>query len=199
MTAQVGCAILAAGASRRLGQPKQLLLHRGQPLVRWAAQCVWQSKAARCAVVVGAQADAVRAALGALSLELIDNKEWQEGIASSIRAAVAWARDARCAALLLTLCDQPRLSSAHLDRLLLEHEWCGLAVGSGYGGKQGVPALFPQAYFEALGALRGDSGASALLNGEEPVASVPWPDGELDVDTPDAARHLLRAADYDLP
>ena len=191
MKAKVGCAILAAGASRRLGYPKHLLQHRGQPLVRLAAECVWQSKAALCAVVVGSHADAVRSALGGLPLELVRNPDWSEGIASSIRMAASWARESSCDALLLTLCDQPRLSATHLDRLLHEHEHSGLPVASQYAGKKGVPALFPQAYFSQLSELQGDSGASLLLNGSRPVASVPWPDGELDVDTVEMARRVL--------
>jgi molybdenum cofactor cytidylyltransferase len=114
-------------------------------------------------------------------------------MASSIRAAVSWARDSNCDALLLTLCDQPRLSATHLDQLLREHEHSGLPVASQYAGKNGVPALFPSAYFGRLGELRGDSGASFLLNGSLPVASVPWPDGELDVDTLETARHVLQS------
>jgi CTP:molybdopterin cytidylyltransferase MocA len=181
-----------------LGYPKQLLLHRGQQLVRRAAETVWQSKAAVCAVVVGSDADAVRGALGGLPLEVIENPDWNEGMASSIRAAVRWARDSSCDALLLTLCDQPRLSATHIDQLLCAHEDNGLPVASRYAGKNGVPALFPRAYFSRLAELEGDSGASFLLNGSLPVASVAWPDGELDVDTVEMARLVLRSPDYEL-
>jgi len=182
-----------------LGQPKQLLLHHGQPLVRHAAQAVWQSRAAACALVVGAQGNAVREALGALPFEVLENADWNEGMASSIRVAVAWARGESCAAVLLTLCDQPRLSAAHLDRLIAEFEDGERCVASGYAGKNGVPALFPKAQFEALATLRGDTGASRLLNGSAPVVTVPWPEGELDVDTTESARRLLHRAMSELP
>jgi molybdenum cofactor cytidylyltransferase len=169
-------------------------LHHCQPLVRLAAQSVWQSRAAACALVVGAHADAVREALGALPLEVLNNSEWEEGMASSIRSAVAWARDGNCDALLLTLCDQPRLSAAHLDRLIAEFEHSERCVASRYAEKNGVPALFPKAHFEALATLRGDAGASRLLNGSTPVAAIPWPEGELDVDTTESACRLLHRA-----
>jgi CTP:molybdopterin cytidylyltransferase MocA len=198
VSAKVACAILAAGASRRLGQPKQLLVHRGQPLVRLAAQSVWHSRASACALVVGAGGDAVRAALGALSFEVLNNSDWEEGMASSIRLAVAWARDGNCDALLLTLCDQPRLSAAHLDRLIEEFERSERCVASGYAAKNGVPALFPKACFETLSRLRGDAGASRLLNGSAPVATVSWPEGELDVDTAESAQRLLHRAENEL-
>ncbi len=191
MRPRVACAVLAAGGSRRLGHPKQLVLHRGQPLVRVAALCAWQSRAAACAVVVGSAADAVRHALGALPFEILPNEQWAEGVATSVRVAVTWAREAGCDALLVALCDQPRLTPAHLDRLIAEHERSGLAVASRYADKHAVPALFPKSYFGALAELRGDSGASALLNGSSPVVSIPWPEGEFDIDTADSERRLL--------
>ena len=190
MTPRVGCVVLAAGASRRLQQPKQLLLHRGEPLVRQAATAACQSNAATCAVVVGAHATAVSVALSGLPLEIIENGNFAEGLASSIRVALAWAEQRRCSALLLALCDQPRLTTAHLDRLIRAHRGA-LTVASRYAGKNGVPALFPEARFAELAELRGDVGASALLNRNAPVTSVPWPEGELDVDTPEAARRLI--------
>ncbi len=191
MSVKVACALLAAGASRRLGQPKQLLSYHGQPLVRRAAQAIWQSRASACALVVGAHGAAVRAALGALPFEVLDNSAWDEGLASSIRVAVGWAQGSRCDALLVTLCDQPRLSVAHLDRLIAAFESSEGCVASSYAGKNGVPALLPKAHFEALAELRGDAGASQLLNGSIPVLAVPWPEGELDVDTRESAQRLL--------
>jgi CTP:molybdopterin cytidylyltransferase MocA len=187
---RVACAILAAGASRRLGRPKQLLVHRGQPLVVSAAECACQSQAAACAVVVGAHGNAVRVALGELPIEVLDNPDFGEGIAASIRLATRWAKERGCQALLLALCDQPKLTAAHLDRLMFEYARRYWPVASRYCGKNAVPALFPDSSFNDLLALCGDMGASALLNGDAPVVSVPWPEGELDVDSPDAARRL---------
>jgi len=187
---RIACAILAAGASRRLGRPKQTLLHRGQPLVVAAAECACQSRASACAVVVGASGGAVREALGDLPIEILDNDAWNEGVASSIRVAVRWARTRQCQALIIALCDQPKLTAAHLDRLISEYERMRLPVASFYARKNAVPALFPCSSFDELSALCGDVGASALLNDGAPVASVPWPDGEFDVDTTDAERRL---------
>jgi CTP:molybdopterin cytidylyltransferase MocA len=187
---RVACAILAAGASRRLGRPKQTLLHRGQPLVVSAAECACQSRAAACAVVVGAHGGAVRAALGELPIEILNNEAWSEGVASSIRVAVRWAQARKCYALVIALCDQPKLSATHLDRLISEFERTRLPVASFYARKNAAPALFPGSSFDELNALCGDVGASALLNDGTPVASVPWPEGEFDVDTADAERRL---------
>jgi CTP:molybdopterin cytidylyltransferase MocA len=165
--------ILAAGASTRLGQPKQLLLLDGEPMLRVIAREALASRCERVAVVLGAHADEIRGALAGLSVEILDNPGWAEGMSSSVRVGVAW-----CAAprLLLMVGDQPRLTRAHLDALIAVEG----TVGSAYGGTVGVPAIFDRAMFPALAALRGDQGARRLLAG---AASVAWADGELDIDT----------------
>ncbi|HEY0468684.1 MAG TPA: NTP transferase domain-containing protein [Polyangiaceae bacterium] len=190
MSARIACAVLAAGASRRLGHPKQLTLHRGEPLVRLAAECACQSRAAAAAVVVGAHAGSVRAALGALPIEVLPNPEWETGMAGSIRVASAWAEQLDADALLLALCDQPRLSAAHLDGLIAEFERTGLPVASHYAHKSAVPALFPRSLLAALAKLDGDSGASRLLNDGRALRRISWADGEFDVDTVEAERRL---------
>ncbi len=191
MSRRVGCAVLAAGASRRLGYPKQLALHRGVPLVRWAALCATRSTAAETALVVGAHAPAVTEAVSGLPITVLDNPEWGEGIASSIRTAVAWAERQGHHGLLLALCDQPRLTPAHLSHLIQLFEQSGLAVASRYAEKNAVPAIFPRLDFADLSGLRGDSGAGRLLNGGAIVVDVSWPDGAVDVDTEDEARAHL--------
>jgi len=190
MNARVACAVLAAGASRRLGHPKQLTLHRGEPLVRLAAECAGESRASAAAVVVGAHAGSVRAALGALPIEVVSNSDWERGMAESIRVAVAWAEQRESDALLLALCDQPRLSADHLDRLIAEFARTGVPVASHYAHKCGVPALFPRSLFAALATLSGDQGASRLLNDGRRLSRLSWPDGEFDVDTVEAERKL---------
>lgn len=190
MSAGVACAVLAAGASRRLGHPKQLTLHRGEPLVRVAANCACQSRATATAVVVGAQAGSVRAALAAVPIEVVANPAWEEGMAASIRIAVAWAERRGSDALLLMLCDQPRLTAAHLDRLIAEYERSGLPVASYYAHKSAVPALFPRSLFGSLATLAGDSGARRLLNDGRSLIRISWADGEFDIDTAEAEQEL---------
>lgn len=186
----VGCAILAAGRSSRLGRPKQLVMHRGQPLLRHVAQQACASRCERIAVVLGAHADEVAPTLSGLPVKLL-HSAWQEGMAASVREAVSWARDLRLDALLLTLCDQPRLDAAHLDALLAAHEAGDSMVGSLYGGLLSVPALFSRSSFELLEALRGERGAASILRHDPAARSLPWPAGDLDIDTEDDVTRLL--------
>ncbi|MEA2328144.1 MAG: xanthine dehydrogenase accessory factor, partial [Thermoanaerobaculia bacterium] len=104
--------ILAAGGSRRMGRPKQLVEIDGQPLIRRAAEAALSAGSGSVHVVVGAEIDGVRAALNGLPVELIVNDAWREGVASSIRVAIETMerRDRPIETLIVMLCDQPGVS-----------------------------------------------------------------------------------------
>jgi molybdenum cofactor cytidylyltransferase len=178
--------ILAAGGSARLGKPKQLISFRGRSLLRRAAETACASRAGEVIAVLGYEAAAMRRELHGLRVRVLENPLWGEGIASSVRRAVS-ALDPACDGALLVVCDQPGLTAAHLDALI---EGCrrapGRAGASAYGGSVGVPALFPRAFFAELLLLEGDRGAQrVLLAHREDLVALPWPDGEIDVDTPE--------------
>ena len=177
-------AVLAAGSSRRLGIPKQFLtLADGNSLVRHSAERVCASKARRHAVVVGAFAERVRRHLEGLPLDVLPSQDPAEGIAASIRAAAAWAAKHEAEALLLCVCDQPWLEFGHLNALLDAWTRARGLVASHYGGKSGVPAVFPAGHFGELQELRGDVGAAAILRAARHITLIEWPEGELDLDT----------------
>ena len=81
--------MLAAGAARRLGRPKQLLPVAGVPLVRCVVENVLAGPFSPVVVVLGAQADEVATALAGLVVHRILNAEWAEGLGSSLRTGVA--------------------------------------------------------------------------------------------------------------
>ena len=180
---RIGCALLAAGGSRRLGRPKQLLDYAGTSLVSHVFQQLRAAALERYAVVVGSSAEQVARALSAESCDLLDNPGWQEGIASSIRVATSWAREHGCEALLLAACDQPRLTSDHVRALCDARGVSCATVASGYAATRGIPALFDERWFSLLLGLKGDRGAGNLLRSDASVIVVAWPDGVFDIDT----------------
>lgn len=189
--ANVHALILAAGASRRLGRPKQLELWQGQSLLARALDGACRVLPGRVVVVLGAEAEPIRGAVDLQAATVVLNPNWQEGIAASIRCGVE-ALPASAAAVLMMLCDQPLVDAGHLAALLnawrIEPE---RIVASRYGLSCGVPAVFPVSYFERLQALRGDRGAKALLLEEaRNVREIACARAEVDIDTQDDVERL---------
>jgi CTP:molybdopterin cytidylyltransferase MocA len=190
---RIACVLLAAGGSRRLGSPKQLVRLRTRPLLAHALA------AARAAlpstplvVVLGAEAWRLRALVrrSAPKAGIAYNARWSEGMAGSLRAALR-AVPSGTSAVLVTLVDQPHVDARALRRLL--SAWRrrpGLAAAARYSGRSGVPAVLPRALWRAVRELEGDAGARTLLQGNR-VTLVDMPEAALDVDTP-ADRARLR-------
>ena len=193
--------VLAAGGSRRLGQPKQLLPCGDETLVRRAARMALATAPLRTLVVLGADADAVFASLSGLAVTRVDCADWQTGLAASLRAGLA-AVPAAAAGLLIVLCDQPALDAAHLERLCQAwREQPGRAAASRYAGRLGVPALVPRAWFADLLGLSGDAGARDLLaQRRAEVAAVDNEALAADIDVPaDLVVANLKPASGDEP
>jgi CTP:molybdopterin cytidylyltransferase MocA len=142
-------------------------------------------------VVLGARSAQLAGLLEGLPGKAVINPQWQEGIGSSIRAGVA-SLPADCAGVLMLLADQAAVTTEDLERLV--SAWAeepSRIVAASYGGRTGVPALFPRRCFPALGMLQGDTGARALLRQDpERVRAVPMPHAALDIDTPEDARRF---------
>ncbi|MFC5864793.1 NTP transferase domain-containing protein [Acidicapsa dinghuensis] len=188
--------ILAAGASRRLGQPKQLLSTRGETLLGRTLRIVQEAGADPIFVVLGANSESIASTLDLSAARVISNPEWGRGISTSIRAGVSALvkTEPRSRAVLMLVCDQPNLSSQHLQQLTAAYDAGDgqTIVASHYGGTEGIPAIFPAALFADLQALSGDNGARQLLRTSDlQVVAVPFPNGEIDIDTPEDLRRLL--------
>ena len=187
-----GGILLAAGASRRLGQAKQLLQLDGETLIQRAARALIDAGCAPIVVVLGAMEKECRAALEDLPTYIVFNEKWRDGMGSSIAVGMA-ALDAQAPnveAALIALCDQPFLNAALIRALIHQHEISGCSVvASDYGDALGPPALFARAHFSELAQLRGEQGARRLVAAHE-TARVPFPQGRADIDTPDDWRAL---------
>ena len=170
------CIVLAAGASKRLGRPKQLIDFHGEPLVVHAVRVALG--VGPTVVVVASQG--VRDALQGLDIAMIEIRDAAEGMASSIRCGVAAAEGD----VLITLCDQPLVTSEHL-RVLAD---AGAPIAAtGYSGIAGVPAFFSAEFREELLALRGDTGARHVIEAHRSeTVVIPFEDARFDVDTGDA-------------
>jgi molybdenum cofactor cytidylyltransferase len=193
--AHVAAVLLAAGGSRRLGRPKQLVKLAGKSLVRRAAEAALAAGCAPLFVVLGACADEVAAELAGLDARTVANAGHAEGIASSIRAGIAAAGSATpaCDGALLLVVDQPRVDAILLARVLEAFRQGGARdpVACTYAGSVGVPALFPRSLFPELAALRGDRGARSVLEARrDAVREVPFAEGGVDIDTPEDLARL---------
>ncbi|MBC6989073.1 NTP transferase domain-containing protein [Hymenobacter sp. BT491] len=199
-SASVGLMLLAAGASSRLGQPKQLVQFQGKSLLRRAAEAAVASGCHPIIVVTGALHSELLPELEALPVAAVPNPQWQEGMSSSIRAGLA-ALEAQTAsgalgAVVVMLCDQPFVNELIIKGLVDGFDSAKVpAVASAYGGRVGVPALFGQQLFPALRTLAGPEGARDLLRQHAAdLLRVPFPEGAIDVDTPEQYRQLLQQA-----
>lgn len=185
--------VLAAGASRRLGEPKQLLRFDGESLVRRTVRAGLETAPAQAIVVLGAASDAVSAEVAGLPVTRVPCAGWDTGLGASLAAGLR-ALDDHIEGALVLLCDQPALTADHLHALVAA--WradATRAAASAYAGVLGVPALLPRAWFAGLATGHDDRGARDLLRKRaSEVAAVPAPALAADLDTP-AQREDWRA------
>jgi CTP:molybdopterin cytidylyltransferase MocA len=192
--AQIGCVLLAAGGSSRLGRPKQLVRRGNRPLLLLALEAARGAlgRDGATVVVLGAAAlrlrnllrrSTPRAPNGAGGAGLAYNALWRGGLASSLRVGLdALPRTVRAA--LVTLVDQPNVDAAALRRLIAAwRKRPGIPAAAHYAGRAGVPAILPRRLWHAARSLEGDVGARALLRSAPKVTLVEMPEAELDVDT----------------
>jgi CTP:molybdopterin cytidylyltransferase MocA len=189
---KVAAVVLAAGASTRLGEPKQLVMLGGERLLERAVRVALEAGCTPVIVVLGCRSQEIMGLCNLGSARIMENPAWAEGMASSLRLGVG-AVPETCAGVVLMTCDQPAVTADHLNRLIAlgRDGAAAVPVSSRYAGRQGVPAFFPPAQFEELMQLQGDAGARSLLRH---ARAVELPAGELDIDTPDsleAARRLF--------
>ena len=195
--AQCALLLLAAGGSRRLGTPKQLVPVDGELLIQRAVRIALTAELRPTVVVLGAHAAEIRAHLEDQPVMLVENLQWKEGMASSIRTglAVVLAEAPEADGIVMMLADQPQLTKEHVAALLDAQRASGRdIVASHYGDHLGPPAYFGRRHFAALGELHGDVGARALLANFDPLP-VPMPRGvSADLDTPDDYSRLVESA-----
>jgi molybdenum cofactor cytidylyltransferase len=184
----IGIIVLAAGASERMRQPKQLLQFGGNSLLRRAAQTAVESVFEPVVVVLGANFDKTRAEIGDLKVEIVFNPDWPGGLSSSIKIGLEKLLQIspNTAAVMLMLADQPLVTSIHLDLFAerFEHSKNPI-IAAEYQSTTGVPALFAREVFLELNELSGDKGAKMLLEKHlTKLSTILLPEAAFDIDTP---------------
>jgi len=191
----IGFIILAAGASTRLGSPKQLLLYKDKTFLRHITEVALASPCEPIIVVLGAYANRFRSEIQQLPIQIVENTQWSQGMGSSIKAGMEAliASGFNPHAVILSLCDQPFVSLEVIEQIIKAYRFTGKPiVASQYEGTIGVPALFDRTFFPELIAQPANQGAKSIIAQKAlEVFCVPFPEGAIDVDTPEDYQEFL--------
>jgi molybdenum cofactor cytidylyltransferase len=189
--------VLAAGSSRRMGRPKQLLEIGGEALIRRAVRQAASAGVDQTVVVVGPYRAEIERALADADVRLVDNPDHLTGMASSLRAGLR-ALDAEVEAVIVMLADQPFQGPEVLTGLIAAYRASGQPIVAPlFAGRRGNPVLFDRSLFAELAAQQGDQGGrEVILAHPESIETVGFESAELqtDLDTWDqylAARAAL--------
>ncbi|MGH9332866.1 MAG: NTP transferase domain-containing protein, partial [Vicinamibacteria bacterium] len=187
--------VLAAGSSTRMGRPKLELPIGEKPMLRQVVDTMLESSFDRVLVVT---APGARPDLPAdPRLEVVENPDTREGVASSIRSGLENLPE-ETELVAIALADLPMVRRETLDELLRAHAETGsVVVYPEYRGQQGHPVLWHRSLFDELQRLEGDRGAKPVLERHRARAlalPVEDPGVCLDIDTPaDYARAVSSA------
>lgn len=178
--------VLAAGASTRFGSTKQLVRVNGRPLLHTVVSRAVELAGNSVTVVLGAHAGELAPLLKHTPAATSVNRDWSEGIASSIREGISHV-PATADGVLILLADQAAVTTEDLRRLAGAWRRNPTSIAAAqYAGHLGVPAIFPRWCFRELNELRGDRGAQLLLQRHvDRLVRLPMPSAELDIDRPE--------------
>ena len=183
-----GIIILAAGASTRLGEPKQKLLYKGKSLLQHTIQTAIDSNCKPVVVVTGYDHRLIEKDIDTREINFVHNAAWESGMASSINKGLVKMLQLQPTmdSIIFLLCDQPFVDVPLINSLIDQHNTTPKKIiACAYNDTLGAPVLFDREYFNELLSLTGQEGAKKLiLKHAEDVASVPFPAGAIDIDTP---------------
>ena len=188
---KIHAVILAGGQSKRMGTKNKLLVPiNGKPMVALIAETIIASKASSVAAVTGFEHQKIQEAIKDSNIEFIHNKNFQNGISSSVVTAIKSAPE-DCSAILIGLGDMPKITVSHINKLIDAYnplEGRAICVPT-WKGKRGNPVLWARRFFSEMLQLKGDFGAKELMGKyAELVVEVEMNDNGtvIDIDTPEA-------------
>lgn len=174
--------VLAAGASHRLGRPKQLVEIAGKTMLCRTISTVL-TKFKPVIVVLGFNIETISSSLAGLPITIVNNQHWASGMASSICTGIQ-ALPSEASGTVLFVCDQIALNENLIaDLFKAIHDHPQQIVACTYNNIKGVPTYFPARYFASLQQLKGDQGAKRLFQNNY-VITLPFDKGDLDIDYP---------------
>ncbi len=182
--------ILAAGASSRMGMPKQLLMIDGKTLIKRVTEMCLDTPCHPIVVVLGANRGDIKVELDKMPITIIENPKWADGMASSLKMGLVGAYMTQKdidAAIFLTV-DMPYVSVGLINEMILEahQNTDNQIVACKYGGNLGIPVLFKRSLFNDLLELKGDEGAKKIVRqNKDKTIEIDFPKGKIDLDTTD--------------
>lgn len=188
LTPNIAIAILAAGASKRMGSPKQLLKWEDSTIINHVIETCKNTVVNDVIVVLGANYEDIIRDINDTSVTVIHNKKWTLGLGKSIAFVVQYCLDSKANrdGLLVVLADQPYVTTSFLNKMIeafhVDDE--AILATEYHVHKKGVPVLFHKKYFEALVRLTGDDGAKSILKQQKAFVKAIQPDFKnIDIDT----------------
>ncbi|MFN4085658.1 MAG: NTP transferase domain-containing protein [Spirosomataceae bacterium] len=192
---QTALIILAAGESKRMGTVKQLLPIEGKSILLRMIEEGLKTACYPISVVLGAHKAQIVPTLIDLPINLVDNSQWATGMASSIRMGLVgtYLIEKNIDSVIIVPADMPFVTQTILEELVSRAELSTKKIiACRYQGTLGVPVLFKRERFADLLELKEDEGARKLIAAhKEEVEIVDFPDGAIDLDTPEAYQQFI--------
>ncbi len=186
--------ILAAGQSKRLGQPKQLVAYKDKTLLNRAIDTAIETQIENIIIVLGAHFEEIKKSVTSKNILILKNENYAQGMASSIHLGLMHIMSyaPNIENVLFMVCDQPFVDAQLLSHLVEVQNNSGMSiVASQYGDVLGTPALFHKSFFEELLQLKGDAGAGKLIKKHlTEVAIVQFDKGIIDIDSEEDLKFL---------
>lgn len=182
--------ILAAGNSSRLGQPKQLVKYKGEYLVNLIENELSEICDSTF-IVLGAHYQLIEKHVK--KAQIVHNQHWQQGMHTSLSLGVKKSQS-KADGLLIALSDQPLIPQDHYQLLIEKFNYNPASIiATQYAKIVGVPAIFPQSYFDKLqNDCSINKGAQSIIkNNMQSVCAIQCESAEFDLDTPDQLKSLL--------